>query len=147
MDIIAVHQDNLIVANKHLKGELFAELVEESERLGFGEGLYKNGPTIVSMPVKQFFEQEIDFKLYVPISEYVETADTDFTWQKSLDISKAVSVRMPFGDKVEEGVRQLQKYLEDHKKQTPERMFFVLTPVYAQYWVDIVMPLSKVEEK
>lgn len=147
MDIIAVHQDDLIVTNKHLVGDQFAELVEESERLGFGEGIYKNGPTIVSIFTKHFFDDEIDVKLYVPVSEDVDVSETEFKWQQSIDIPKAVSVRMPFSDEIDEGFARLQKYLKDNDQPTPERTFLILTPVYAQYWVDIVMPLAEVDEK
>ncbi|GBG04471.1 hypothetical protein NR996_01945 [Lactobacillus rodentium] len=147
MDLISVHVEDMMTIEKHLKGEQFADLVEDISQLTFGEGVYQIGPTIISIPTEHFFDKEIDFKAYVPVSQEVEVEGSEFSWQNVLDIPKAISSEMKFNDQVSEEFRKLRQYLDDNNKPVPERIFLILTPVYTDYWVNIVVPLEDVVEE
>ena len=62
----------MMTIERHLKSEQLVDLVEYIDMMGYGEGVYKTGPAMVSLPTDQFLADEIDFKAYAPISVEVE---------------------------------------------------------------------------
>ena len=123
MRVVALHQENMMTIERHLKSEQLVDLVEYIDMMGYGEGVYKTGPAMVSLPTDQFLADEIDFKAYAPISVEVELEENPFDWQAILDILKEKALPIP------------------------ERFFMVFTPIYADYWVDFIFPIKPIEEK
>lgn len=141
MRVVALHQENMMTIERHLKSEQLVDLVEYIDMMGYREGVYKTGPAMVSLPTDQFFADEIDFKAYAPISVEVELEENPFDWQTILDIPEAVTETVRFGDEINDA------FLKEKDLPIPERFFMVFTPIYADYWVDLIFPIKPIEEK
>lgn len=147
MRVVALHQENMMTIERHLKSEQLVDLVEYIDMMGYGEGVYKTGPAMVSLPPDQFLADEIDFKAYAPISVEVELEENPFDWQAILDIPESVTETVRFGDEINDAYQKIIDFLKEKNLPIPERFFMVFTPIYADYWVDFIFPIKPIEEK
>ena len=147
MRVVALHQENMMTIERYLKSEQLVDLVEYIDMMGYGEGVYKTGPAMVSLPTDQFFADEVDFKAYAPISVEVDLEENPFDWQETLDIPEAVTETVRFGDEINDAYQKILDFLKEKDLPIPERFFMVFTPIYADYWVDFIFPIKPIEEK
>ena len=113
MRVVALHQENMMTMTRHLKSEQLVDLVEYIDMMGYGEGVYKTGPAMVSLPTDQFLADEIDFKAYAPISVEVELEENPFDWQAILDIPEAVTETVRFGDEINDAYQKIIDFLKE----------------------------------
>ena len=55
MRVVALHQENTMTIERHLKSEQLVDLVEYIDMMGYGEGVYKTGPAMVSFADRSIF--------------------------------------------------------------------------------------------
>ncbi|MGT2787078.1 hypothetical protein, partial [Streptococcus loxodontisalivarius] len=95
MDIITLQCSSLVKTQGSLSFEEIGEVVELYENQIFEDGLYKNGPTIVELPLNQLQAEKQEVVVYLPVNSQVQDGDK-YTWVDHLSFKEVLRKRVPF---------------------------------------------------
>ena len=117
------------------------DLILQSEELTYEEGFYKNGPTMIELKPTELSEEEQTYKCYIPVNEPVESGEI-FTVE-NIHYDHLVRKRIPFDDELGANIEEMTDYLLEQKIEFDDKLLLVMTLVYDEYWVDVLIPTKE----
>lgn len=133
-----IKQTHLVKKTVRIAADQLPDLFEYTEYLPFEFGVYKDGPTFFEITPSQFQEEKQEYGIYIPVNTEVNSSE-DFTYVPSLEI-KGVRKRVPFEEGLDEHLNSIKEYMLGEGLTIPDKLYLVMTPVYGQLFVDIIVP-------
>ena len=141
MDVVSLEMNNLVYTEVKTVPENFLTLVFQSEELLFEDGYYKNGPTLIEVKPTEFEQEEQTYKFYIPVNEPVENGSSQLI--EELKFEQMVRERVPFDDGIDEALESMKSALQENEVKYEDKLIMVMTPVYGEYWVDLMIPVTE----
>lgn len=141
MDVVSLEMNNLVYTEVKTVPDNFLGLVFESEELLFEDGYYKNGPTMIEVKPTEFEQEEQTYKFYIPVNEPVENGSSQLI--EELKFEQMVRERVPFDDGIDVALESMKSALQENEVKYEDKLIMVMTPVYGEYWVDLMIPVTE----
>lgn len=141
MDVVSLEMNNLVYTEVKTVPDNFLGLVFESEELLFEDGYYKNGPTMIEVKPTEFEQEEQTYKFYIPVNEPVENGSSQL--MEELKFEQMVRERVPFDDGIDVALESMKSALQENEVKYEDKLIMVMTPVYGEYWVDLMIPVTE----
>lgn len=141
MDVVSLEMNNLVYTEVKTVPDNFLTLVSQSEELLFEDGYYKNGPTLIEVKPTEFEQEEQTYKFYIPVNEPVENGSSQLI--EELKFEQMVRQRVPFDDGIDVALESMKSSLQENEVKYEDKLIMVMTPVYGEYWVDLMIPVTE----
>ncbi|OJG59218.1 hypothetical protein RV07_GL002696 [Enterococcus malodoratus] len=141
MDVVSLEMNNLVYTEVKTVPDNFLTLVSQSEELLFEDGYYKNGPTLIEVKPTEFEQEEQTYKFYIPVNEPVENGSSQLI--EELKFEQMVRQRVPFDDGIDVALESMKSALQENEVKYEDKLIMVMTPVYGEYWVDLMIPVTE----
>ncbi|EGP4764928.1 hypothetical protein QRK71_000538 [Enterococcus faecium] len=138
---VSFEMNNLVYIEKKATTDQLVDLILHSEELVYEEGFYKNGPTMIELKPTELREEKQIYKFYIPVNEPVEGGDI-FTIE-SIHYDYLARKRMPFDEELGANIEEITDYLQEQKIEFENKLLLVMTLVYDEYWVDVLIPIKE----
>ncbi|ARY92237.1 MULTISPECIES: hypothetical protein [Lacticaseibacillus] len=141
LDEVAFEMHNL--AHKQLETSYteFMTLLSVTEQLVYERGFYKNGPTMIALKPTEFEQEKQTYDVYIPVNESV----TNGTFENvdELKYDRALHTRVPFDEGLQATLDEMKDYLKSAGVVYQDQLLLVMTQVYEEYWVDLLIPMTE----
>lgn len=119
-------------------------LVLQSEKQVFVDGLYKNGPTMVSISLSEFKKtEEQPITVYIPVNLKIEE-EGEFTYIEHLVMEKVFLKRLSLQDNLYQTLEDMQEEIKEKGYHLIEdKVYITFLPVFGDYWIDIEMQVEE----
>lgn len=141
MDVVSLEMNNLVYTEVKTVPDNFLTLVSQSEELLFEDGYYKNGPTLIEVKPSEFEQEEQTYKFYISVNEPVENDSSQLI--EKLKFEQMVRKHVPFDDGIDEALESMKSALQENEVKYEDKLIMVMTPVYGEYWVDLMIPVTE----
>ena len=138
---VSLEMNNLVYIEKRATTDQLVDLILQSEELTYEEGFYTNGPTMIELKPTELSEEEQTYKFYIPVNEPVESGEI-FTVE-NIHYDHLVRKRIPFDDELGANIEEMTDYLLEQKIEFDDKLLLVMTLVYDEYWVDVLIPTKE----
>jgi hypothetical protein len=138
---VSLEMNNLVYIEKRATTDQLVDLILQSEELTYEEGFYKNRPTMIELQPTELSEEEQTYKFYIPVNEPVASGEI-FTVENS-HYDHLVRKRIPFDDELGANIEEMTDYLLEQKIEFDDKLLLVMTLVYDEYWVVVLIPTKE----
>ncbi|WNZ88152.1 hypothetical protein QYR55_08720 [Streptococcus iniae] len=145
MDIIKSEPHNVACLEKMATKEELISLVLGSEKQIFVDGLYKNGPTMISISMSGFRSKEPQkVKVYIPVNIEIEANDS-FSFIEHLVLENTVVKRLSLEDNLDKAILDMKEFSKVNGYEVVEDLLYMtFTSVYGEYWIDLQLVVEEV---
>ena len=119
------------------------DIISTVELNNYEEGRFQNGPTMIEFKPTELGSNDQTFRVYIPVNAEVVTEGADgvnWDWIPELDIPKVIRTRTFFDEGIETKLSEMKDYLKDNQKAYDDRLILLVSKIYDEYWVDMVIP-------
>lgn len=145
MELLKTELHNLACLEKMATKDDIIDLVLGSEQQIFVEGLYKNGPTMISISLSEFRKKDPQpIKVYIPVNIKIEETDS-FKYIEHLTMEKSVMKRLSLQDNLDQAISDMKDYAcKNGYGISQDILYMTFYPVFDEYWVDLQLLIEEV---
>lgn len=96
---------------------------------------------MIELKPTELREEKQIYKFYIPVNEPVEGGDI-FTIE-NIHYDYLARKRMPFDEELGANIEEITDYLQEQKIEFENKLLLVMTLVYDEYWVDVLIPIKE----